>query len=118
MLEVAFVLAAVAAVGLLVLSATLFSLRLLALLGLATLAAGLLLGVPTGFWYHVVLYRIVAAKRRLPPRWWLSPSDLHAGLTHAEQRRIQRWYRLGGAGFVLCIVGGVVAIASLLATGW
>ena len=70
--------------------------------------------MPTGFWSHVVLSRIVSAKIAVPRRWWLSPSDLHVHLTDAEQRRIRLWYRLGGIGFVLTVVGGLAAVAALL----
>ena len=80
----------------------------------ATLVLGLVVGVPTGFWYHVVLYRIVSARIAVPRRWWLSPSALHVHLTGAEQRRIWLWYRLGGIGFVLSVAGGLAAIAGLL----
>jgi hypothetical protein len=62
----------------------------------------------------VVLYRIVSAKIAVPRKWWLSPSDLHVHLTDAERRRIRLWYRPGGIGFVLSVVGGVAAIAGLL----
>jgi hypothetical protein len=118
MLEVAFVLAVVAALGLLGLPTVVFSLQFPTVIGLATLLLGLVVGVPTGFWYHVVLYRIASAKTPLPRRWWLSPSDLHACLTDVEQRRIRPWYRIGGAGFVLCVVGAVLAIVSLVGGRW
>ena len=79
--------------------------------GVGILVLGLVVGLPTGFWYHAVLYRLVSAKHPLPRRWWLSPANLHPQLTAAEERRIRPWYRIGGAGFVLCIVGGLAVIA-------
>ena len=114
MLEVTLVLGAVVSVGLVVLLATVFTAPVMIMLALGALLLGLVVGVPTGFWYHVVLYRIVAAKIAVPRKWWLSPSDLHVHLTDAEQLRIRLWYRLGGIGFVLSMVGGVAAIAALL----
>jgi len=33
---------------------------------------------------------------------------------YAGRRRIRPWYRLGGIGFVLSVVGGLAAIAGLL----
>ena len=115
MLEIAVVLIAVAAAGLIVALAAVVTAGLTTLLGLALLLVGLAVGVPTGFWYHVVLYRLAAPKMPLPPRWWLSPGRLHRHLTAAEQRRIEPWYRIGGVGFVLCVAGGITAIAGLLA---
>jgi hypothetical protein len=115
MLEIAVVLITVAAAGLLVSLAAIVTAGLTTLLGLALLVLGLAVGVPTGFWYHVELYRLTSPKIPLPPRWWLSPGRLHRHLTAAEQRRIEPWFRIGGAGFVLCVAGGVAAIAGLLA---
>ena len=114
MLEATLVLGAVAAVGLVVLFATVLTVPVMIMLALGALLLGLVVGVPTGFWYHVVLYRIVSARIAMPRRWWLSPSALHVHLTGAEQRRICLWYRLGGIGFVLSIIGGLAAIAGLL----
>jgi hypothetical protein len=115
MLEGALVLTIVAALGLVALATTLLTPMLLAAIGVTTMLIGLVTGVPTGFWYHVVLYRVVSAKVPLPRRWWMSPAALHGHLSDVETRRVRRWYRIGGAGFVLCVAGGVVAIASLLA---
>lgn len=114
MLETTLVLAAVVAVGLVVLLATVLTAPAMIVLAIGTLLLGLVVGVPTGFWYHVLLYRIVSAKISVPRRWWLSPSALHVHLTDPEQRRIRLWYRLGGIGFVLSVVGGLAAIAGLL----
>jgi hypothetical protein len=114
MLETTLVLAALASLGLVVLLATLLTPPVMILLALGALLLGLAVGVPTGFWYHVVLYRIVSRKVQVPRTWWLSPSGLHVHLTDAEQRRIKPWYRLGGIGFVLSLVGGLGAIAGLL----
>ena len=114
MLEGALVLAAVGSLGLVLLLATLLTAPVLIMLTIGILFLGLVVGVPTGFWYHVVLYRIVSRKVPVPRAWWLSPSKLHVHLTDAEQRRIRPWYRLGGIGFVLSVVGGLAAIAGLL----
>jgi len=114
MLEATLVLTAVVAVGLVVLLATVLAAPVMIVLALGALVLGLVVAVPTGFWYHVLLYRIVSAKIAVPRKWWLSPSGLHVHLTDAEQRRIRLWYRLGGVGFVLSVGGGLAAIAGLL----
>jgi len=107
MLEATLVLTAVVAVGLVVLVATVLTAPMMIMLALGALLLGLVVGVPTGFWYHVVLYRIVSTKIAVPRKWWLSPSALHVHLTDAEQRQIRLWYRLGGIGFVLSVIGGL-----------
>ena len=114
MLEAALVFSAVGSVGLILLLAMLLTAPVLIMLAIGIMILGLVVGVPTGFWYHVVLYRIVSAKIPVPRRWWLSPSALHVHLTDAEARRIRLWYGLGGIGFVLSMVGGLAAIAALL----
>jgi hypothetical protein len=114
MLEATLVLGAVACVGLVAVVATMLTAPAMIMLAIGALLLGLVVGVPTGFWYHVLLYRIVSARITVPRRWWLSPSTLHVHLTDAERRRIWLWYRLGGIGFVLSVVGGLAAIAGLL----
>lgn len=114
MLEATLVLGTVAAVGLVVLLAPVLTAPVIIVLALGALLLGLVVGVPTGFWYHVVLYRIVSARIAVPRRWWVSPSALHVHLTDAERRRIRLWYRLGGIGFVLSVAGGLTAITGLL----
>jgi len=118
MLETALVLLAVAATGLVGLLGPLLAARPLATLGLMTLFVGLLLGLPTGLWYHVMLYRCVAGRVALRRTWWMSPAHLHRHLTDEEHWRIRTWYRLGGVGFVLCVAGGVAAMAGLLLAQW
>jgi hypothetical protein len=111
MLEFVLVLVGVAAAGL-VGSVTP---GLLTAIGMGVLVLGLALGLPTGFWYHVVLYRLVSVRNPVPPRWWLAPARLHHHLTRDEALRIAPWYRTGGVGFLLAVVGGLTAIGSLLA---
>ena len=114
MLEAMVALGAVAVLGLVAPLAAAPSAPVMIGLALGALLVGLVVGVPAGFWYHVLLYRIVSAKAPVPRKWWLSPADLHVHLSAAEQRRIKPWYRLGGLGFVLSVVGGLAAIAGLL----
>src|SRR5262249_24574429 len=114
MLETTLVLGALVVVALSGLAGAAFTGRVLATLGLATMILGLLLGIPTGFWYHVVLYRLASAKIPLPGTWWLAPARLHTHLSGDEQARIRPWYRIGGVGFVLSVAGGIAAIVGLL----
>jgi hypothetical protein len=113
-LEITLVLLAVVSVGLVGVLVTALTPSVVTVVAMATMCLGLVVGVPTGFWYHVVLYRVVSPKIQLPRGWWISPSALHIYLTDGERRRINLWYRLGGVGFVLSVVGGLAAIAGLL----
>ncbi|MCC6139196.1 MAG: hypothetical protein IT389_01110 [Nitrospira sp.] len=81
--------------------------------GLWVLAGGLLLGIPAGLWYHVVLYRALKRRMPLPSWWWRRPVELHDRLTPVEFAPVRPWFVAGAAGFVLCCVGGIVAIAGL-----
>jgi hypothetical protein len=114
MLEIMLVLATLVAVGLLGFLATILSPRLMTAIGLWTLAAGLLVGVPTGFWYHVLLYQVLSPRTRLPQKWWWAPVDLHPLLTQQELARLKPWFAIGGLGFVLSVAGGLAAMAGLL----
>lgn len=117
MLEIALVLAALVVVGLIGLVTTIVTPHLMTELGLWTLVVGLVSGLPTGLWYHVVLYRMLANKITLPPRWWWSPVDLHPRLAADEVARIRPWFMLGGIGFLLSLAGGIAAMAGLLLGG-
>ena len=114
MIEIALVLLALLAAELVGFLAAVPPSSLMTVAGLAALVVGLSIGVPTGLWYHVILYRFVSSKVAVPLNWWLSPSSLHRHLTDAEERRIKPWYRIGGVGFVLSVAGGLAAIAGLL----
>lgn len=82
-------------------------------LGLFILAAGILEGIPTGLYYHIVLYRLLHRRGQLPPGWWIYPSQYHVHLTETEGRRVRRWFFLGGLGFLLCIIGGMMALSGM-----
>lgn len=114
MLEIMLVVATIVAVGALGLLATILTPRLMTTIGVVTLACGLLVGLPTGFWYHVLLYRTLKPRMALPPRWWWAPVDLHPHLTGSELTRLKPWFTAGGIGFALSLVGGLAAMAGLL----
>jgi len=81
--------------------------------GLWILAGGLLIGIPAGLWYHVVLYRALKRRKTLPSWWWRRPVELHDRLTPTEFEPVRPWFVAGAVGFVLCCVGGIAAIAGL-----
>jgi len=83
-------------------------------LGFIILTVGIIEGIPTGLYYHVVLYRLLHPRGRLPPGWWIAPAQYHVHLSDAEGRRVRRWFFLGGLGFLLCILGGILALFGLV----
>jgi hypothetical protein len=85
----------------------------LLLCGAAITSFGLVAGVPTGFWYHVVLYRCLRPRGPLPARWWVHPVALHGMLLPSERPQVLRWFFAGGVGFVFVVIGCVVVITSV-----
>ena len=85
-------------------------------IGVLILAIGIIEGIPTGLYYHIVLYRILKRRDKLPPGWWKSPTKYHVHLTDEENRRVRRWFVLGGLGFLFCLVGGFIAFLGILST--
>ena len=83
-------------------------------LGVASVAFGLVLGIPASLVYHVKLARVLAPRGELPPRWWFSPTPLHTRLRSAERRTVLRWFYAGGAGFVITLAGCVAAFVGAL----
>lgn len=114
MLELLLLLASLVVIGLTGLVTVVATPPRMVELGLWALALGLLIGIPTGWWYHVVLYRVLASRMALPRRWWQRPVELHPLLKAEEYRLVRPWFVTGAVGFVLCLAGGVAAIAGML----
>ena len=114
MLELLLVVATVIGIALIGLVTVATTPSLMVELGLWGLAAGLFIGIPTGWWYHVVLYRTLTARMPLPRRWWRRPVELHPLLAPDEYQSVRPWFIAGALGFFLCLAGGVAAISGLL----
>src|SRR5437870_13895852 len=97
--EIFFLLAALVGIGLLGYLITIITPQLFSSIGLLMLAAGLAEGVPTGFWYHVVLRRILIERGNLPPTWRIHPTRHHAPLTPEAHPPTPLWLLLGGSGY-------------------
>jgi hypothetical protein len=114
MIETMLVIGALILFGLVGWLGTAVSLPSVIELGLWALAIGLVTGLPTGFWYHVVLYRMLSKRMTLPRRWWLFPGRLHPSLAMHETARVRPWFLLGAFSFMLSLGGGMVALAGAL----
>jgi hypothetical protein len=82
--------------------------------GLWVFAAGIIEGIPSGLYYHILLYRVFRSRGEIPAGWWISPSRYHARLNDLEKQVVLRWFFLGGLGFLLCIAGGILALSGMI----
>jgi hypothetical protein len=78
--------------------------------------AGLVGGGGAGIVYHLAL-RDALVRLGADTRGWLwSPVSRHRELDERGRRQVLPWFRLGAAGFFLCLAGiGMVAVAILRA---
>lgn len=82
--------------------------------GVALIAAGMLLGLPSSAWYHVLLRRALAVRGALPHRWWLHPVPLHATLDERTRGPVLRWFYVGAAFFGLAVLGCALVLISVV----
>ena len=73
--------------------------------GIWVTVAGFVLGVPTGFIYHVRLYQVLAPRGELPSGWYWRPIRFNARLRPEERTGVMAWCYVGGFGFVVICVG-------------
>jgi hypothetical protein len=115
-IEVLLVIGAVAGLASVALLGALVAPATLLYTGGVITCVGLAAGVPTGFWYHVALYRALRPRGALPARWWLHPVPLHSRLQEDERSGVLRWFVLGGIGFGVVVIGcGTVVLGLLVA---
>jgi hypothetical protein len=81
--------------------------------GLVLIAAGMIVGVPTGLIYHVQLYRLLGRRGRIPSGWIWKPFDLHAHLERGEKLRVMPWAYVGGLGFFAVVLGQVLLASAI-----
>jgi hypothetical protein len=89
-------------------------LQMLFIVGLSCMLAGFGFGVPAGTYYHVKLYKLLALRGPVPRRFWFSPTRFHDQLEPAEWRTVVPWFAIGGAGFLLIILGCLVVMLAVL----
>jgi hypothetical protein len=75
---------------------------------------GFAFGTPTGFAYHVALYRALKPRNALPRLWWLRPNRHHDALKPAERPRVLFWFTLGAIGYLVIVVGCVLLAGAAL----
>jgi len=110
-LMVLMVLAAMVAAGLAVLT---ISAGLLLSAGFICAALGVLFGVPAGLWYHLRLREALLHRPPLPDKWWLHPTRYRPDLEPSERKRVFPWFYLGAAGFMVSMLGALLAMLGVL----
>ena len=87
------------------------------LVGAGMALAGLLGGGGAGIVYHLVLRRALARLGASTRGWLWSPVSHHRLLDERGRGEVLPWFRIGAAGFFLCLAGiGMVAVAVVRAT--
>lgn len=82
--------------------------------GIWLTVAGFVVGVPTGFIYHLRLYQVLHPRGELPQGWFWRPLQYNRYLRPDERRSVMSWCYLGGAGFaIICL--GLLTMASGIA---
>jgi len=82
--------------------------------GILMIVAGMVVGVPTGFVYHVQLYRTLRVKNKIAKGWVWRPFEYHKHLDRGEWRRVMPWAIAGGLGFFVIVIGQALLAAALI----
>jgi hypothetical protein len=83
-------------------------------IGAACTALGTIIGLPAGLWYHIRLYRaLIVDGARLERHWWWHPMKMHAALSDPSRARVLPLFRIGAAGSLAMIVGGLLVVVAI-----
>ena len=88
--------------------------QLLLISGFVGIVLGLVLGIPTGFYYHVLLRRALSKNPPVPQQWWLHPTRFHEELKREETRRLFVYFYLGAAGFFMILAGAFITMLGVV----
>lgn len=112
--EIGIVLTILSVMAVSVLSHYFLPVEILLKFGFALTGLGLILGLPTGFYYHIFLYKILKKRINLPYFWWFSPLKYHAYLVKYEFKRLKIWFQIGALGFFISVAGCFIVFLGLL----
>jgi hypothetical protein len=73
--------------------------------GIWVALAGFVLGVPTGFVYHVRLFRVLGPRGELPRGWYWRPLRFNSLLRPDERTGVMAWCYTGALGFAIICIG-------------
>jgi hypothetical protein len=88
--------------------------QLLLVIGFIGIGTGLFVGVPAGFYYHVLLRVFLLKTPPIPERWWIHPTRYHDRLKGPGATRVFLFFYLGAAGFFLIIVGAFITMLGVV----
>jgi hypothetical protein len=84
--------------------------------GAALALVGLVGGGGAGIVYHLALRRALVRVGASTRGWLWSPVSCHRLLDEQGRAEVLPWFRVGAAGFVVCLAGiGMVAVAAVKA---
>lgn len=81
--------------------------------GVATIIAGMVLGLPAGVGYHVAMHKGLAASGHDARGWWWSPVRYHEQLVGASRRAVMPWFIAGVIGATLAFMGCAILVLCL-----
>ena len=81
--------------------------------GIWVTAAGFLVGVPTGFIYHVRLYQVLHPRGELPGGWFWRPLRYNTCLRPEERNSVMSWCYIGALGFAVICLGLLMMAAGV-----
>ena len=82
--------------------------------GALCIAVGLVFRLPVALYYHLRLFRGLNRVGASTHRWWVDPRPLQRALPQPEQRLLTRLFWVGGAGFLVSMVGCVLLASAVL----
>ena len=82
--------------------------------GIWVAVAGFAVGVPTGFVYHVRLFRLLNPRGELPRGWYWRPLRFNSLLRRQERAGVMVWCYVGGFGFAIICFGLLMMGAGVL----
>ena len=74
---------------------------------------GFVVGVPTGFVYHVRLFRVLNPRGELPRGWYWRPLRFNSCLRRDERTGVMTWCYLGALGFAIICLGLLIMAAGV-----
>jgi hypothetical protein len=113
MAELRLVLGPLFALVALALIGTYVPLPIVASTALALMGVGLLFGVPSGLYFHVLLHRALARLGAVPRGWYWNPTRHYEALDEQTARPMRPYLVAGALSFGLIVLGLLLSIAAL-----
>ena len=114
MAELALTILVVASLVMLTILPRIVSMGGLLATGGVCIALGLIFGLPVALYYHIRLFRGLHRLGASTERWWVDPRPLQKVLPEREQRMLTRIFWVGGAGFLLSMLGCILLGSAVL----